>query len=240
MNRLVPNPTFVLSSIRSGSTLLRCILNSHPQLHAPHELHLVDLAVSVTTSYADLAMKTSGLDATELEHLLWDRVLHRSLQASGKDCVVDKTPANAIRWRRIAQCWAEAKFILLIRHPAQILESALAANPSRDPDETKGIVLDLANGVEEARHSLPGLEIRYEDLVADPTRVIAEVCSFLDVPFQPTMLDYNVPDNLVPGIGDFTERIRTGRVQPARPWIGVVPADLVTLCRGWGYNHGTS
>jgi hypothetical protein len=240
MTRLVPNPAFILSCIRSGSTLLRCILNSHSRLHAPHELHLADLTISVASSYAELAMTASGLDVTELEHLLWDRVLHRSLQASGKDHIVDKTPGNALRWQRMAECWPQAKFVFLLRHPAQILESALAANPSRNPDDTKDIVLDLSNGVDEARHGLPGLEVRYEDLVARPDRVIARVCSFLGVAFEPTMLNYEVPDHLVPGIGDFTERIRTGHVQPLRPWNGVVPADLVALCRRWGYDDGAS
>src|SRR3954467_12084339 len=39
-DRLLEQPVFVLSSIRSGSTLLRVLLNSHTAIHAPHELHL--------------------------------------------------------------------------------------------------------------------------------------------------------------------------------------------------------
>jgi hypothetical protein len=36
-DRLLRAPVFVLSPPRSGSTLLRVVLNSHPLLHAPHE-----------------------------------------------------------------------------------------------------------------------------------------------------------------------------------------------------------
>jgi hypothetical protein len=79
VDRLVPSPVFVLCSIRSGSTLLRCLLNSHPLVHAPHELHLVDLAVHLDSRFARLAMQVAGLDDRHLEHLLWDRVLHREL-----------------------------------------------------------------------------------------------------------------------------------------------------------------
>ncbi len=38
-DRLVQRPCFLLSSVRSGSTLSRVILNSHSQIHSPHEMH---------------------------------------------------------------------------------------------------------------------------------------------------------------------------------------------------------
>src|SRR5215207_5047779 len=38
-DRLLVAPAFVLSSVRSGSTLLRVLLATHSQIHAPHELH---------------------------------------------------------------------------------------------------------------------------------------------------------------------------------------------------------
>ncbi|MFJ8165549.1 hypothetical protein ACIRBY_32180 [Streptomyces sp. NPDC096136] len=44
-DRLVPSPVFLLSAVRSGPTLLRCVLDSHSRLHAPHELHLTRFGV---------------------------------------------------------------------------------------------------------------------------------------------------------------------------------------------------
>ena len=38
--RLLKEPAFVLSTVRSGSTLLRMLLDSHSQIHSPHEMHL--------------------------------------------------------------------------------------------------------------------------------------------------------------------------------------------------------
>lgn len=235
MNRLVHSPIFIISAIRSGSTLLRCILNSHSRLHAPHELHLTDLSVSLTSTYAALAMTTSGLDVEELEHLLWDRVLHRSLQTSGKEHIVDKTPGNALRWSRLVDCWSQARFMFLLRHPAQTLQSAYEANPVRPPEETKDIVLRLIDGVEDARRHLSGLEVRYEELTDDPHRVTAAICAHLGVDFEPSMLDYQVPERLLPGIGDFTDKIRSGQVQPSRPLSAAIDPDLVAACRRWEY-----
>lgn len=214
MTRLVPEPVFILSSIRSGSTLLRCILDTHTRLHAPHELHLTDVSVTLASSYAELAMKAAGIDVAELEHLLWDRFLHRSLTASGKDQIIDKTPGNAMRWRRLIECWPQARFIFLRRDLGRILASAYAANPARHHDDTRDIVERLIAGVDEARAELPGPDVHYEELISDPRYVVAKLCEHLGVTFEEAMLTYRVPEHLVPGIGDFTEKIRTGRIQP--------------------------
>jgi hypothetical protein len=49
-HRLLPDPVFVISSVRSGATLLRVqlLLNSDPQIRAPHEMHLRTLSVNLT------------------------------------------------------------------------------------------------------------------------------------------------------------------------------------------------
>src|SRR4051794_31928034 len=78
-DRLVPQPAFILCTVRSGSTLLRVLLDSHSQIHSPQELHLRDLAVESKSHYADRSLTALGLDVTALQYLLWDRLLHREL-----------------------------------------------------------------------------------------------------------------------------------------------------------------
>jgi len=237
--RLVESPVFILSSIRSGSTLLRCILDTHSLVHAPHELHLVDLAVQVDGRFAGLAMQVAGLDERELEHLLWDRVLHRELVRSGKRLIVDKTPTNLLRWQRVSQCWPKARYIFLLRHPVHVVESAIAARPHATSAESTDLVHLFLNRMCEARQALPGLTIRYEELIDDPDATTRLVCEYLDVDWEPGMVEYGRADHgpLLAGIGDFTDRIRTGRVQPARrmPTEAETPEPLRLLCRALGY-----
>src|SRR5215210_7162792 len=59
-DRLVSRPTFILSSVRSGSTLVRVLLNSHSRIHAPQELHLRYIAVNVKSKWGVTAMKEVG------------------------------------------------------------------------------------------------------------------------------------------------------------------------------------
>ncbi|MFG3041764.1 sulfotransferase family protein [Streptomyces sp. NPDC048330] len=238
-HRLVRSPVFILSSIRSGSTLLRCILDTHSKIRAPHELHLADLEVQLASPYIKLAMKTSGLEKDEIEHLLWDRMLHRELALTGKDVVVDKTPGNLLLWRRLAACWPQAKYIFLLRHPLHILESALAGKPEQDPAQTQQLVTTYLRELDEARHTLDGVTVRYEDLTQEAEKVTRKICAHLDVPWEPEMLNYGTADHgpFVQGIGDFTENIRSGVVKPGRslPADTDVPDTLVEACRAFGY-----
>jgi len=237
--RLVKAPVFIMSSIRSGSTLLRVILGSHSQLHAPHELHLSGISVRLRSHNVHNAMAVIGLDERALEHLLWDRLLARQLRLSAKSVLVNKTPSDAFMWRRIARCWPDARFIFLLRHPLSIAQSRQATNPGQPLDVHIAKTLRFMNAVDEARRSLPGLTVRYEDLTADPEAVTREICAFLGVPWEPGMLDYGsrTDDAFHKGLGDWTERIRSGQVQAARslPPPEQVPDALKELCRAWGY-----
>src|SRR2546430_8646876 len=189
--------------------------------------------------FAGLAMQVSGLDEQELEHLLWDRVLHRQLVRSGKRVIVDKTPTNLLRWQRVAQCWPRARYIFLLRHPVHIVESAIAARPHATPAESTELVHLFLARMCEARDALHGLTIRYEELTDDPKATTRKVCGYLGVEWEPGMVEYGQADHgpYLAGIGDFTDRIRTGRVLSSRalPTEAETPEPLQPFCRALGY-----
>ncbi|HEX5121108.1 MAG TPA: sulfotransferase [Pseudonocardiaceae bacterium] len=237
-DRLVCSPVFILSPMRAGSTLLRVLLDSHSEVRAPHEMHLRTLGVTYAETYTELAVDRLRLNQRELEHLLWDRLLHWALTRSGKRLIVDKTPGNALVWRRIAECWPAARYIFLLRHPGSILAS-LAETSGMAPEPLVPVVLQYVDEVEAARQALSGHTVTYEDLVADPARTLRRVCAFLDVDWEPAMLNYGEFDHgtFEMFLGDFTENIRSGSVRPARrqPDPETVPAALHAACRRWGY-----
>lgn len=240
VDRLLRRPIFIMSPPRSGSTLLRVILGKHSRLHSQHETHFRRLGVTHGTSFSRLAMRELDLELGDLQHLLWDRVLHWSLTKAGKDRIVEKTPSNAFAWKRISTCWPDAQYVFLLRHPASIAKSwqhkSLA---KRDADEAALNALSYMQATERARNGLPGYTVRYEDLTADPETVVKDICSFLGIEFEPEMLNYGADDPDLPHayLGDDTENIRSGRVQPARelPDPSEIPGSLVAMCRTWGY-----
>jgi hypothetical protein len=238
-DRLVPAPVFLLSSVRSGSTLTRVILDTHSQIHAPHELHLRVVRVKIERGFGQLSMQHLGLDERGLEHLLWDRVLHRSLSASGKRVIVDKTPNNVFMWKRLPQAWPDAKFIFLLRHPAAIADSLYRATKEPVTEQVVARVLEYATALEEARQNLPGLTVRYEELVAAPEAVTRGICEYLDVPWEPSMLDYGSVEHgpFVNRLGDWSDKIRSGQIHSdvELPAAEDVPTELREMSRAWGY-----
>jgi hypothetical protein len=238
-HRLVPDPVFVISSVRSGSTLLRVLLNSHPQIRAPHEMHLRTLSIELTRPYTKKAMSQLDLDQRELEHLLWDRILHREQVRSGRPVIVDKTPGNAMVWERLHEAWPKARYIFLLRHPASMVTSLINGRPDRGLESTVREVLMYVEAVEAARTALPGLTVRYETLTDAPEETTREICAFLGVEWTPKMLNYRKGDHgpFEAYIGDWSENIKSGEIQKARPLPEPeeVPATLQEITRIWGY-----
>lgn len=237
--RLVRAPVFILCSVRSGSTLLRVILNSHPRICSPHELHLRYLRVRVERPYAEKSVDLLGLDTKEMENLLWDRILERELTSAGKSVLVDKTPTNTLDWPRLLEGWPDAKFIFLLRHPASIVESYMRGHDDRTLEGSTNHIGRFVEAIEDARSKVAGLTVRYEDLTSDPEAVSKQLCAFLGVPWDPRMLDYGKQDHgpFKSGVGDWSKKIRSGRIQPARelPPLDDAPEELRRLCRMWGY-----
>ncbi|HCA84349.1 MAG TPA: sulfotransferase family protein [Streptomyces sp.] len=239
--RLVESPVFVLSPVRSGSTLLRVLLNSHSQIRAPHEMHLRTVHVRLDRDFSAAAMRELHLDKEELEHVLWDRILHLELERSGKRLIVDKTPPNTLAWERLRRCWPKARYIFLRRHPGAVVGSLMNRRSGADRAEVLEEVTHYARRLEEAERVLPGLTVHYEELTAEPARITGEVCDYLGLEWEEGLLDYGRRDHgpYRPQLGDWSDNIKSGRVLPARP---VTPADTAALpdeLRGiaerWGY-----
>jgi hypothetical protein len=238
-DRLLHAPAFVLCSVRSGSTLLRVLLDSHSKIRSPHEMHLRDISVKVRTDYAELALAEVGLDPRKLEYLLWDRMLHRELEDAGKQILVNKTPNDVFITDRIRECWPDARFIFLLRHPLAIARSRAAARPQDSESRNLTMVGRYCNALEAARQSFDGLTVRYEDLAAEPERETRRLCTFLGVNWEPQMLDYGRFDHgrMRSGLGDWSENIKSGRVQPPKPLPepGEIPEELRGIAKTWGY-----
>lgn len=242
--RLLVAPVFVLSAPRSGSTLLRAVLGSHSDLYAPPELPLKHLGVRAETQWIQPSLAGVQLTSDDLEHMLWNRVLADALERSGKPRIVVKTPSNVLVWERIAACWPDTRFVFLLCHPAAVVASLHCSwDPAWHPGGSGSLGEAAAKGLrymtalEQARRALPGHTLSYEDLTSDPEATARRLCGFLGVPFEPAKLGYGrfAHDGFSAGLGDTSLNIRSGRIQPAAPLPGQIPAKLANICAAWGY-----
>jgi acyl transferase domain-containing protein/acyl-CoA synthetase (AMP-forming)/AMP-acid ligase II len=145
-----PRAAFVLSSPRSGSTLLRAMLSANPALFAPQELHLLwfqDMKERQEAFHGVLGdkglgfglaravMDLRGLDGPAAEAAVQDWIaaqtpvaeIYRTLQQEAAPrLLVDKSPSYALSpavLRRAEALFDPARFIYLYRHPYAVMES---------------------------------------------------------------------------------------------------------------------
>jgi hypothetical protein len=135
-------PFFLLGAARSGTTLLRLMLNRHPRLSIPPESHFLlpvlaeipagrDLTPREIRRATDLIVQhprfrtwhvaadalrldLARLGPTRLAGLV-DRVYRLEIASSGKPRWGDKTPAYSPVWDQIACLFPRALFLHLIR-----------------------------------------------------------------------------------------------------------------------------
>jgi Sulfotransferase family len=208
------DPVFVLCNGRSGSTLLRFVLDAHPELACPPETNLPGLCAHLTTVWsliegAPLSAERNGEPpnipdaAISGVRKVMDWMISSYLDRRGKTRFCDKNLGTAQVADLLARIYPQAKFVCLYRHPMDLIASGLEANPwglqgyGFDPyiAATPGnAVLALASywadGTAailraEEKFADRAIRVRYEDLVASPEDVAAQLFSFLGVDLVP-------------------------------------------------------
>lgn len=213
-------------------------------------MHLYGIRATLESEVTKLAMDSLGLTKKELEYMLWDRVLHDQLLKSKKKVIVDKTPGNVIHWKRIAECWPEARYIFLLRHPVSIVESSLNASREKygeeDTSSTRSrrsrsieVLTTFCLAMQEAQRNVPSINVRYEDLVSEPESTTQFMCDYLNIPWERQMLDYGSFSHgpFKKFLGDWSDNIRSGKIQASKelPRADEIPNDMKHLCKSFGY-----
>jgi hypothetical protein len=109
----------------------------------------------------------------------------------------DKTPVYIESMAAIGAVLSEARFVHLIRDGRDVAVSrgARAVKRGREATPAAEEAKTWKRRIEEARVQGGDVdhyfELRYEDLIAGPEVVLRKVCEFLELEFDPAMLDYH-------------------------------------------------
>ncbi len=217
---------FVIGPPRSGSTLLARMIGAHSVIYGRPEPHLLTpLAHLGYFAKVDKAPYDAVLAAEAqrdfVNHLprgeqdyidacraYCDTLYHRMLATRPeKRLFLDKTPAYALVLDFIARIYPAAKYVVLTRHPLAVFSSyaesffngdyaaAHAYNPILER-----YVPALATFLRE--RPVPIYHVVYEQLVADPERILSEIFAFLGVPHEPQAVEYGRQEPSAQGLGD--------------------------------------
>jgi hypothetical protein len=210
---VIPAP-FIVGVGRSGTTLLRLMLDAHPDLAIPPDTTFIPLVVEncqdaddpwgcfVETLTSHRRWADSHVDGYALkERVAAIRPFSTSdalrafytlyAERFGKPRWGDKTPNYLLQMMLIQTLLPEARFIHLIRDGRDVALSVI--------EERRGMTIQKAakrwvTKIREGRRQADGLpfylEVRYEDLVLDSEATLRQICAFIDLPWHPCMLQY--------------------------------------------------
>lgn len=205
---------FVVGVARSGTTLLRLMLDAHPELAIPHETHFIpavlrepqagreDFFRKLTEfpTWEDLKTPAERFRQELLRLEPFDvrdglRAFYRLYAGlRGKSRWGDKSPPYLRHIAAIHEGLPEARFIHILRDGRDV---AVSLRPLWfSPGESmEALATHWVEQIREARRQGQGtafyLEVRYEDLLARPVRELHRICRFLDLPYDDRMMAYH-------------------------------------------------
>ena len=206
----VPQPIFVLGFPRSGTTLMEQTLSAHPRIVAGDELPLIgDLTglmprmlnspLGYPEALAELWMgdQREGLD--NLRDYYLQKVAQMHILTPGAAWFTDKMPLNETHLGLIALLFPEAPLIHVIRHPLDIMVSAISnhfthgffcASALETAARHYVRVMDLVQKYR-SEMALRYLPVRYEDMVTDQEATVRSILDFVGEPFDPKCLQFH-------------------------------------------------
>ena len=207
-------PGFLIGVYRSGTTLLRYILDSHSNIAVPPETNfLYPLADLWRSEWIKNGVRGAGID----ENALLDRlrelatsVLDNYATAKGKSRWIDKTPAYTDILDFLDAMFGErCRYIMLYRHGldvasslANAYEKQVLGGPAKEYADVHSDPPRLtfarywAEQCEkmlafEAAHPSQCFRIYYEQYATEPGRYLPPLFKFLDEPWEPEVLNFS-------------------------------------------------
>jgi hypothetical protein len=192
-------PVFVVGSMRSGSTMLRLILDSHPRLAVGAETGFMGalLAAKAIPSWKHGRDWYRRIDWSEDEfdarlRDFYGGMFERYAAAQGKSRWGEKTPFHTEHIEAMSRFFPSSVFVGIVRHPGAVAAS-LRKNFHYTYQEAlsywAATNLDMVRAASNLGTRFAAL--RYEELVTDQELVLRELMGFLDEPWTPALLEHH-------------------------------------------------
>jgi hypothetical protein len=212
----VDAPIFIVGAARSGTTLMRNLLNRHPSIAICNETHFHHYVYKRRGAFGDLANPRNRERVIREYLALWrlwfvgDRgalseklmreattyqelfsgIARHDAELYGKERWGEKTPQHALFSQTLCDWYPGATLIHMIRDPRDVV-----ASMQRMPFAADSVVQNAWKwrewnlAAQRCSDRPQYLEVRYETLVARPEQELRRICERLGEKFVPSMLD---------------------------------------------------
>jgi tetratricopeptide (TPR) repeat protein len=221
---------FVLGFPRSGTTLLAEILAGHPQAALLDEQPVLRDAILEFTArpggLARLAAASPELLA-QARARYWQRVEEAGVRPAGK-IVIDKAPLDTLQLPLITRLFPDARIVFALRDPRDAVFGCFRRLFALNSFLYEFLTLGGAAGFYDAtmrlaelyraRLPLSLLEMRNEDLRADPARQVEALCEFLGIESSAAMTDFAARDRRRAIASPDAVKLAAGIAEAATTW----------------------
>lgn len=193
-----PAPVFLVGFPRSGTTLLDTILMSHPQIEVLEEEPALRDAHELLPDLEDLPTATDE-QIRAARDVYFETAASLTPLAPGS-VLVDKNPLTMNLLPLVRRLFPEAKIILALRHPCDVVLSCFMANFKLNDGmanflrlETTAELYDLSFGYYErvqAAAPLPTHKVVYENVVADRETELRALFGFLGLDWHEAVMEH--------------------------------------------------
>ncbi len=251
------SPIFVVGFPRSGTTLLEQMLDAHPGLQSMDENPFFNRLVGILGNHDRRILDDLSVlrqyDCDELRKR-YNTMVSERIVRNWDARLVDKNPLN-MRWLPIMyRLFPEAKFILAVRHPCDVIlscymqsfrSSILVAACSTLERLARAYVDTMERWLEDVSVFQPSVMVsRYEDLVDDFPGQVKHIAKFLEIEDASPMLQFdqharNKAYIATPSYSQVIEPVNRkglGRWHKYREYIEPVLPILEPMVRHWGYS----
>lgn len=188
------SPVFVVGFPRSGTTMLEQMLDAHPSMRSMDERAFIQaLADRMQRDGLRYPDDLPGLDAAYRERLrrAYRDMVTRVVTIAPGQRIVDKNPLNLLRLPMMHRLFPQARTILALRHPCDVILSCYMQN-FRSPAFqilcstlerlARGYVNAMRHWIHHADLLRPNLlTLRYEDLLDDFDGHVRRIGEFLEL-----------------------------------------------------------
>ena len=250
-------PVFLVGFPRSGTTLLGRVLDAHPDITVLDErplLSSVHRALNESdVPFPDALAGLGESDVTAFREAFFTQAASFEYDPQSGAMLIDKMPFNLNEAGLIHRLWPQAKFIFMLRHPADSCLSCFMQDfqPNRglinfDTLERTANLYAHTLTLWDQYRSLFGLNVvtvRYEDVVGGLEHEARRLIGFLDLPWNEEVLNYaRKTDTTIirtPSYNQVTEPIYDRALERWRNYRAYLEPHLPALrpfCDRYGYD----
>uniref|UniRef100_A0A8C7W6W0 Protein-tyrosine sulfotransferase n=1 Tax=Oncorhynchus mykiss TaxID=8022 RepID=A0A8C7W6W0_ONCMY len=232
---------------RSGTTLMRAMLDAHPEVRCGEETRVIPRILAMKQMWSRSGREKMRLD----EAGVTDEVLDAAMQAFLLEIIVkhgepanflcNKDPFALKSLSYLAKIFPHAKFVLMIRDGRASVHSMISRKVTiagfdlgsyRDclTKWNRAIETMYTQCLEASDKCLP---MHYEQLVLHPEKWMRTLLKFLDIPWNEAVLHHEELIGKAGGVSlSKVERstdqvIKPVNVEALSKWVGKIPADVL-------------